>query len=324
MKLTKQINIKYYRRDSQECDALHVILKRLMSEVFNGKPILLDVILWRNNWWRNILNFSRIAPILTINNKVYSQGSIPNIQDFIKQIGILLNDKEVIDASKQIHQKINSKKEKYSIKINEKKLDEYIEKAKKIPFEKNKLELSEDLLDNVLLCRKEKELGDSGNHILNARKISNAINEKFWNKKLGIYGNEDTLFAYTPLYGEICGKEQYPALLENLKKYYFSINGQNNLLLSTYCTCWHSSDRDYYWRGHVRFDLCGYMAYGLKLYGDEDNARLIRDSLLDLVINNGFYESYSSETGAGLGIENYASTADLFFDLAMSYKNKVF
>ena len=71
-----------------------------------------------------------------------------------------------------------------------------------------------------------------------------------------------------------------------------------------------------YWRGPVWFNMCWYMIDGLRRYGEDSTADWIRDSLLQLVIEQGFYEYYEPTTGKGLGADGFSWTAALFLDLA--------
>ncbi len=61
-----------------ECDLSTSILKDMMKKEFNGKNVQLDIKPWLNNWYKPILFGGWHAPIVMINNKIFSQGIVPN------------------------------------------------------------------------------------------------------------------------------------------------------------------------------------------------------------------------------------------------------
>ncbi len=75
-----------------ECDITYAVLQRLMSDQFHGKPVLLRIVPWLDNFWKVIWRGGWHAPILTVNGKVFSQGKVPDIPKLLSTIGKILND----------------------------------------------------------------------------------------------------------------------------------------------------------------------------------------------------------------------------------------
>ena len=63
-------------------------------------------------------------------------------------------------------------------------------------------------------------------------------------------------------------------------------------------------------------DLMVSLDHLVKAAWEDSTADWIRDSLLQLVIEQGFYEYYEPTTGKGLGADGFSWTAALFLDLA--------
>ena len=70
-----------------------------------------------------------------------------------------------------------------------------------------------------------------------------------------------------------------------------------------------------YWRGPAWPMLNWVVHAGLRRYGFMDQAREIRDALLELVRREGFWEHYNGTTGSGQGTEQLSWTAALVLDL---------
>tara|TARA_Y100000034_G_scaffold136978_1_gene217858 strand:+ start:16997 stop:18298 length:1302 start_codon:yes stop_codon:yes gene_type:complete len=77
-------------------------------------------------------------------------------------------------------------------------------------------------------------------------------------------------------------------------------------------------DKEYdplnYWRGPIWINLNWLIYKGLKSYGFNDEADIIKKSILDLISEHGFYEYYHPSSGKGLGTNNFSWTAALAID----------
>jgi glycogen debranching enzyme len=70
-----------------------------------------------------------------------------------------------------------------------------------------------------------------------------------------------------------------------------------------------------YWRGPVWPILNWVLERGLERYGYRDRAAQVRQAVVELGRNEGFWEHYDPLTGRGHGGEQFAWTAALVLDL---------
>lgn len=152
------------------------------------------------------------------------------------------------------------------------------------------------------------------------------MNAKLWDPQDGLYYSydvragtllkRDTVFSYLPLYAGICDGDKSRTLTDNLRSHCFCVADRNCVGIPTYDMCQADYEGEFYWRGPVWFNMCWYMVDGFRRYGDRETADWLSDSLLQLVVEHGFYEYYEPETGKGLGADGFSWTAALFLDLA--------
>jgi glutaredoxin len=194
--------------------------------------------------------------------------------------------------------------------------------------------LIQDVLFNAVLCRAERDLGriaesigmDPAPHVERSEAMAAAINAKLWDDSEGLYYSfdmvsgklikRDTIFSYLPLYAGICDQDRARRLMDNLRSHCFCVADRNCVGIPTYDMCRADYEGEFYWRGPVWYNMCWYMVDGLRQYGMNETADWIRDSMLQLVVEHGFYEYYEPETGKGLGADSFSWTAALFIDLA--------
>jgi glycogen debranching enzyme len=79
-----------------------------------------------------------------------------------------------------------------------------------------------------------------------------------------------------------------------------------------------SLDRDHpelrprnYWRGPVWVNITWFAAEGLALQGEDEAAATLRERMLEAVDAGGMREYFTSDSGAGLGAQDFAWTAAL-------------
>jgi len=84
-------------------------------------------------------------------------------------------------------------------------------------------------------------------------------------------------------------------------------------------------EKDYtpqlYWRGPVWINVNWLVWCGLQKYGYKEKADQIKDGVIELVKEHGFYEYFDASTGAGYGGRNFSWTAALLIDVI---KNREF
>lgn len=70
-----------------------------------------------------------------------------------------------------------------------------------------------------------------------------------------------------------------------------------------------------YWRGPIWVNTNWMLYQGLKRYGYVEKAEILRDAILRIVRDNGFYEFYDPHNGKGYGARDFSWTASLTIDL---------
>jgi glutaredoxin len=101
----------------RECDISYAILQRLMNEQLRGKPVSLRIVPWLDNFWKVIWRGGWHAPILTVNEKVFSQGNVPDIPKLLSKIGKILNDTSLIQLGKVKIEKASGPEEDSEITV---------------------------------------------------------------------------------------------------------------------------------------------------------------------------------------------------------------
>ncbi|MFQ5732770.1 MAG: trehalase family glycosidase [Planctomycetaceae bacterium] len=76
----------------EACDVTYAVLNRLMADVFAGKPVKLRVAPWLDRWWKPLLRGGWHAPILLLDGKMFSQGSVPDVPALIRAVAARLGD----------------------------------------------------------------------------------------------------------------------------------------------------------------------------------------------------------------------------------------
>ena len=72
-----------------------------------------------------------------------------------------------------------------------------------------------------------------------------------------------------------------------------------------------------YWRGPVWINIDWLLMRGLERYGFDEHAAHLRQTIVDLCRDEGFYEYFDPTTGTGHGSDFFSWTAALFLDLAL-------
>jgi len=193
----------------------------------------------------------------------------------------------------------------------------------------------EDVLFNSVLCQAERDLaamavklGESPEpHLARADAIADAMNAKLWHEGDGLYYSydavaeqhvcRDTVFSYIPLFAGIPDATRAQRLIENLKTHCFCLANHDCVGIPSYDMCQADYNGEFYWRGPVWYNMCWYMIHGLRRYNAEAEAQWLEDSMLKLVVDEGFYEYYEPLSGTGLGADGFSWTAALFLDLAV-------
>jgi hypothetical protein len=105
------------KKRCKECDISYAILQRLMNEQLRGKAVSLRIVPWLDNFWKVIWRGGWHAPILTVNEKVFSQGKVPDIPKLLSKIGKILNDTSLIQLGKAKIEKASSPEEDSEVTV---------------------------------------------------------------------------------------------------------------------------------------------------------------------------------------------------------------
>ena len=189
-----------------------------------------------------------------------------------------------------------------------------------------------DVLFNSLLVQANRDLGEIA-RVLKidpepfeawAERTAAGIDAELWDKAEGSYGDYDlrtgrrvrahTAGAYAPLFAGIPTPERARYMVERLIASSVAVDGAGRVVTSVA-----PGDANYdpalYWRGPVWPMINWVVHAGLRRYGFVEEAREIRNALLELVRREGFWEHYNATTGRGQGTEEVSWTAALVLDL---------
>ncbi len=193
--------------------------------------------------------------------------------------------------------------------------------------------LVQDVLFNTLLCQANRDLAEIA-RILGedptsfeawAERTARAVNQKLWDEEHGIYIDFDLVTGspvhvhvtagFIPLFASI------PDPIRAQRMYDY-LNSDAFCQLSESCYAVPSYDRhepDFspvcYWRGPVWININWLLYHGLRRYGFQEYAQRLRQSIIDLPQQHGFYEYYNPFTGEGHGTDQFSWTASLLIDI---------
>jgi hypothetical protein len=193
--------------------------------------------------------------------------------------------------------------------------------------------LVQDVLFNSLLCQGNRDLAEIA-RILGedpqpfeawAQQTARAMNQKLWHEERGIYLDFDmvtqqsipvsTAAGFLPLFAGIPDARQ-------AQRMYSYLNSPSFCGLAETCYAVPSYDKqapnfspDCYWRGPIWINIDWLLYHGLRRYGLSEYAQRIRQSIIDLVEQKGFYEYFNPLNGVGLGTYQFSWTAALLLDL---------
>jgi len=196
--------------------------------------------------------------------------------------------------------------------------------------------LIQDVLFNTLLCRANRDLAEIARVLGEnaapfeawAERTAQAIDAKLWNEDDGIYLDCDLVAeapvrahvaaGFSPLFADIPSPERARRMYAYLNSPAFCGLEQpgypvpsNNRLAADY-----SPNR--YWRGPVWIQVNWLLMHGLRHYGFGAYAERVRQAIVELPRDHGFYEYFNPETGQGHGTNQFSWTAALLLDVLYS------
>lgn len=193
--------------------------------------------------------------------------------------------------------------------------------------------LIQDVLFNTLLCQANRDLAeiarvlgeDGAPFEAQAERTARAIDAKLWDERAGIYLDYD-LVAGEPVQAHVSGG--FAPLFAGIpsaqraRRLYDYLNSPAFCRLDSPCYPVPSNSRraaDYspnrYWRGPVWIQINWLLMHGLRRYGFDAYAERIRQAIVALPRDHGFYEYFNPETGQGHGTGQFSWTAALLLDV---------
>jgi hypothetical protein len=195
--------------------------------------------------------------------------------------------------------------------------------------------LVQDVLFNALLCQAERDLAEIARVLgegpspfeRRAEKTARTMNEKLWDEDHGTYLDFDLvsnrpIHAYVapnfvPLYAGIPDEGRSHRMVEGLESPNFGLKDKGIVPVPSYDRYGFAFFPTRYWRGPVWINIDWFLMRGLERYGYEEQAERLRDAIVVLCRDEGFYEYFDPLTGAGHGSDLFAWTAALLLDVTM-------
>jgi glycogen debranching enzyme len=196
--------------------------------------------------------------------------------------------------------------------------------------------LAQDILFNAILFRADEDLRalavdltqptDEIDDWLNRMRTN--FNIRFWHENAGLYYDYDarggetilvnTACTFLPLFAGLPSKEQAQRLVDehllNAREYAPNSGSQHWVTTTAKTeTTWESRR---YWRGPIWVIMNWFIIEGLRRYGYDDLADVIRRDTLDLMESAGFREYYDAHDGSGCGSEDFSWSAALALELS--------
>jgi transaldolase/glucose-6-phosphate isomerase len=166
-----------------------------------------------------------------------------------------------------------------------------------------------------------------------AMQTSNAMNEKLWDSMHGIYFDCDLVSGhiihahvaagFSPLYASVPNTSQAELILANLNTYGFCPLNEVCWSVPSYDKLEPGYSSTRYWRGPVWININWILYHGLRNYGFHEYAEYVKQAIILLPRESGFYEYYDPDTGQGYGSESFSWTAALLLDLLLEEETMV-
>jgi mannosylglycerate hydrolase len=197
--------------------------------------------------------------------------------------------------------------------------------------------LVQDVLFNSLLCKANRDLAEiacvlgeePSLHKERAEKTKEAINEKLWNEEHGTYLDYDVvdeglIYVYFgpnlvgPLYAGIPDEQRAKRMVDTLENAGYYLSDEEITSVPSYDIHGFGFSPIRYWRGPVWININWFLMHGLRDYGQEKQARRLRQTIIDLCQEQGFREYFDPMTGEGHGSDLFSWSAALLVDVLMN------
>jgi hypothetical protein len=196
--------------------------------------------------------------------------------------------------------------------------------------------LVQDVLFNAILFRADEDLralavdlGQPTDELDGwISKMQLNFNTRFWHEAVGLYYDYDarsngpiqvnTASTFLPLFAGLPSEGQAQRLVEdhllNIEEY--APAGAVQHWVTTTAKTEPTWESRRYWRGPVWIIMNWFILEGLRRYGYDDLAEVIRKDTLDLIETAGFREYYDAQDGSGCGSSDFSWSAALMLELS--------
>ena len=154
-----------------------------------------------------------------------------------------------------------------------------------------------------------------------------AYQEKLWNEKMGCFNTYDLrankqvlhkeIGGIFPLFAQIPSRPQ----AERIHAYLMDLHKRNFYICPSFDVDSPLFDSKRYWRGPIWPQMNWMIYHGLKAYGFQETAQIVKEDLLTLVNQLGFFEYFEAQKSVvgkidkGYGGDNFSWTASSIIDL---------
>jgi len=195
--------------------------------------------------------------------------------------------------------------------------------------------LVQDVLFNALLCQADRDLAEIA-HTLDedpspfeerAERAASAINRKLWDEEHATYLDFDLVSGrpiyvyvspnFVPLYAGIPDEGRARRMVDALEHAGFGLSDRTVTPVPSYDLRGFGFSPVQYWRGPVWINIDWLLMRGLQRYGFDEHATHLRQTIVGLCRDEGFYEYFDPIDGTGHGSDYFSWTAALFLDLAL-------
>jgi hypothetical protein len=195
--------------------------------------------------------------------------------------------------------------------------------------------LVQDVLFNSLLCRAERDLAEIADLLGEdptpfedrAARTARVIDEKLWDEERGTYLDYDLVAnapikvsaaaGFSPLFAGVPEKVRARRMLQSMESYGFCPAKDGLICVPSYDLYGYGFSPVQYWRGPVWININWFLLRGFERYGFTEQAGYLRETIVRLVRERGFYEYFNPLTGRGHGSDFFSWTAALLLDILL-------
>jgi neutral trehalase len=124
--------------------------------------------------------------------------------------------------------------------------------------------------------------------------------------------------GFLPLFAGVPDEDQARRMVEALESPSFCLGDESVRAVPSYDRYGFGFSPDRYWRGPVWVNIDWLLMRGLERYGFDEQADRLRQSIVELIENEGFHEYFDPMSGRGHGSGFFSWTAALFLEVSLS------